>query len=162
EHFIFLISMQGIDVQFVSDILDQTPNLIRGMEYSVLSPDLNWSFVIKPAQHHLDILTHLGLVVGSDDHIPPAQVQIILQKYGDGLRWKRVFQLSIESIDFSYSGSKPGWQQHDFIPFLKNTTCHPSGIATIIMKIIVIGPENMLHRETAIDKIVVAGNVNIF
>src|SRR5690606_12828266 len=71
EHFIFLISMQGIDVQFVSDILDQTPNLIRGMEYSVLSPDLNWSFVIKPAQHHLDILTQLGLVVGSDDHIPP-------------------------------------------------------------------------------------------
>src|SRR5690625_4065231 len=132
------------------------------MKHRVFSSHVEGFVLSKPAQHHLNILSHIRLIIGSDYHIAPAEIQVIIEQNRYRLWRKRFFYLTIISVYFLNMSRKSRRQKHYFVPFFKNSTCHPTCISTIIMIIIIIGSKNMLNRKSTIYEIMITCDVYIF
>ena len=71
--------MQGVHVHFVEDLFHYTTGIAGGMLNGIFSSRLQAVLLAHPAQHDVYILTLIGNVVLSDQHISATDIDIVFQ-----------------------------------------------------------------------------------
>ena len=75
-------AVEGVDVDAVEDLSDLRLNVARGVAQDVARRRIERRFA-EPADSGIEGLGALGLVVGSDEHVASAEVDVVRQGHGD-------------------------------------------------------------------------------
>src|SRR5699024_2740972 len=159
--FISFNAVQRIDVNLIFHLLNNAPGLFGGVLYCIFTIWIQGLF-IQPANHHINILAYLGLVIRFSNHITTTNINIILQGHGNRHRLVNLFLfilIGFHRINFTL---KAGRQRNNLISRFKYASGYFTSISTIIMILVVLWSGHPLYRKATIHMVIVSPYLYIF
>ena len=120
----------------------------------------NEFFVREPADHRLNILGNFRRVVGLGDGVATGNIDLVLQRHHHRHRGESLGEFAGRALDGFDARGQAGGLRDDRVARLENSARHATGKATEIVVLIGVGPDHGLDRETGVDVIHVAADVN--
>lgn len=130
------------------------------MPKDVFAPCIHVLFFGEPADHHVDILTHGGLIVFLHEHVAAGDIDLVFKGDGDRHGRKRLVDRSVLGVDAFDSRSESAGKHSDVVSWLKNASGDAAGVAAKIMPFGSLWANHPLDGETGIDVIGIGSDVD--
>src|SRR5690606_4616814 len=154
-------ALQGIDIHFVDHIPDYRAGFIGGVPDDVFGTRLR-STGIQPANHHVDVLLHLRLIVFLDNHVAAANVDVVFQGHRNRHRRKRFLDGALYRVYAPDRGGQSRRRHTDRVARPETPASDASGVTPVVVILVRVWTDDGLHRETRVNVVFVASDVNGF
>src|SRR5678815_4045689 len=98
--------MERIHVHLITHRADSPRRDFRSLFEPIRLPWHHWLF-IHPDDHRVEFLLDPWYVAGTDNHIPAADVDLVLERQRDGLRCERLGEFAVIRHDALYAAPLP-------------------------------------------------------
>lgn len=116
---VFFHAMEGVDVDAVEDLSNLRLDVARGVAQDVAGGGVERCFA-EPAKARIEGLGALRLVVGSDQHVASAEVDVIGEGHGDAQRREGLVQGGVAHEDLVDGAFLAAWQGHHLVAGFPN------------------------------------------
>ena len=154
-------SVKGVDVNAVKDLRDLRLNVARGVPKDVTGGGVEGRFA-EPANACVEGLGALWLVVGADQHVASAEVDVVGEGHGDAQWGKGLVEGGVAHEDLVDGAFLAAGQGHDFVAGFPNPRCDASRIAPEVTVGVGLGSDHVLDWEPAILEVTVCTDVHRF
>ncbi len=150
------LPVQGVDVYLVAQFVDAAAGDHGGLLDEVAALGIH-GLLAHPDKRRLDVPAYLRQIVGPDQHVPAADVDLVLQRHGDGLLGQGALQVAVHGDDGFHAAPFAGRQGDHFVAFLEDAGGHLAAEAAEIQ----VRPQDVLHGIAQVHRVVVAADVNV-
>ena len=112
-------AVEGVDVDAVEDLRDLRLNVARGVSQDVARRRVERRFA-EPADSGIEGLGALGLVVGSDEHVASAEVDVVRQGHCDAQRREGLVEGGVADEDLVDGAFLAARQSHHLVSGFPN------------------------------------------
>ena len=112
-------AVEGVDVDAVQDLRDLGLDVARGVAQDVARCRVERRFA-EPADACVKGLGALGLVVGADEHVSSAEVDVVREGHGDAQRWEGFVEGDVADEDLVNGALFAAGQGHHFVSRFPN------------------------------------------
>ena len=111
--------MEGVDVDAVEDLGDLRLDVARGVTQDVARRRVERGFA-EPTDACVKCLGALGLVVGTDEHVSTAEVDVVREGHGDAQRRECLVERGVADEDLVDGAFLAAGQRYYFVAGFPN------------------------------------------
>ena len=106
--------MEGVDVEFVVEVADHGFGFFGGVFEDVGLHGLE-GFGVHPADHEVDVVADVWLVVFADDHVAAADVDVVFELHDGGHGWVGFGDGAVGGFDGGDFAGESAREDFDFV-----------------------------------------------